>query len=240
MHTMSLDFSQMSLSSMVSPLHHSPLTKLTSFAGDNAVKQDLEDQAKDFSPTEWWRNKPSSPTELAESNVKSVVTVKSATLYNPYEGQACGRQLGETVEEFIQRLPPSTTASITSMTAGAGGVSWIFIANPFRKPPEVHPKYEQHELGNEGSPDESSDWAQFVIRGGNILAELSSIKKEIEKKKAGQAKASITKVVNIQKEATVQNLLDMAVELHCTSGKVGWNYGPCSLTTDNSTVDDVL
>jgi hypothetical protein len=161
-----------------------------------------------------------SPTELAESNLKSVMKIKSATLYNPYEGQECGRQLGETVEEFIQRLPPSTTASITLTTANAGGVPWIFIANPFRNPPKVHSGDKQHELANEGPPDENSDWAQFVIRGGNILDELGSIEKEIEKRKVGQAKASITKAVNIEKEAIVQKLLDTAVELHCTSGKV--------------------
>lgn len=230
MHMTSLDSSRMSLSSMAFSLYYSPRTRLTSFSGDSAVKHNLENRAKDFSPVEWWKNKQISPTELAESNLKSVVAVESATLYNPYEGQVCGRQLGETVEEFIQRLPPSTTAPITSMTANAEVVPWIYIANPFRKPPMVHSAHKQYELAKEGLPDENSDWAQFVTRGGYILAELSSVKNEIEKKKAGQAKASITKAVNIQKEAIVKKLLDTAVEMHCTSGKVSRNYAPFPAT----------
>lgn len=193
---------------------------MTGPPGDEAVKQGLENRARDFSPGEWWAKKQLSPTEIADSNVKSAVELKTVTLYNPYEGQACGRQLGETVEEFLQRLPPSTTASSTSLTAGGGGIPWIFIANPFRKPPRIRSEYKQHELANEGPPDDDSDWARYVVRGGTILAELASIKHETEKEMAGQTKATITRAINAQKEAIVQKLLDTAVELHCTSGKV--------------------
>jgi hypothetical protein len=196
------------------------LRKANHSSGDEAVKRDLENRARDFSPAEWWAKRELSLTETANSNAKSAVAVKSATLYNPYEGQECGRQLGETVEEFLRRLPPSTTASTASMTAGAEGIPWIYIANPFRKPPKIPSEYKQHELANEGPPDENSDWAQYVVRGETILAELTSIKNEIEKKRAGQAKATITKAINAQKAVIVQRLLDTAAELHCTSGKV--------------------
>jgi hypothetical protein len=158
-------------------------------------------------------------TEMADTEMPDADCQSAVILYNPYEGQVCARQLGETVEDFLRRLPPSTTPSITTAGPGAG-VPWIYIANPFLKRPTIHSEYKQHELANEGPPDEKSDWAQYVVRGGNILAELTSIKNEIEKERAGQAKASITRTVNFQKETIVQKLLDTAAELHCTSGKV--------------------
>jgi Domain of unknown function (DUF1917) len=199
-------------------------TRLTSLSGDEASKQDLENRTGDFSPTEWWANKKMSLTGMADAEMADTempdADCQSATiLYNPYEGQVCARQLGESIEDFLRRLPPSTTPSIK--TAGPGeGVPWIYIANPFLKPPTIHSEYKQLEFAIEGPPDEESDWAQYVVRGGNILGELTSIRNAIEKERAGQAKASITRAVNSQKEVIVQKLLDTAAELHCTSGKV--------------------
>jgi hypothetical protein len=133
------------------------------------------------------------------------------TLYNPYEGASCGRQLGETVEEFLARLPPATTQQSSS-------TPWIFIANPFWKAPtrtlEGGVKREE-----EGPPDEDSDWAQFVVLANNMLEELTSIRHDIEKKKAGRAQAQITRAVNVQKDMIVRKILDTAARLHCTSGK---------------------
>lgn len=180
------------------------------------MKQDLRNRAENFSPAKWWDEKQESITEIANANVKSAVAVKAAPLYNPYEGQLCGRQLGESVEYFLERLPPSITHTTTSMTARAGGIPWIYIANPYRK----SPKNDSGELANEGPPDENSDWPQFVVRGGDILEELTSIKNDIEKKKTGQARAAITRAINIERDVIVQKLLDTAVQLHCTSGKV--------------------
>lgn len=158
-------------------------------------------------------------TEMADTEMIDIDFQSAAKLYNPYEGHRSGRQLGETVEEFLQRLPPSTTPSV--LTAGPEhGVPWIYIANPFLKSPAIPSQYKQYELANEGPPDENSHWAQYVVRGGAILAELASIKTRIEQDKFGQAKGSIMKAFNLRKEIIVQKLLDCAVELHCTSGKV--------------------
>ena len=151
---------------------------------------------------------------MANSNVTSATESKSATLYNPYEGQFCGRQLGESVQEFLERLPPATSQASEILP-------WIFIANPFRKAPtSTQGDSSKGKLAAEAPEDEDSDWAQFVVLGGKLLEELTSLKHEIEKKKAGQAKGTITKAVNVQKEMIVQKILGTAVDLHCTSGKV--------------------
>jgi hypothetical protein len=200
---------------MVISSYYAPITRLTIASGDEAVKRDLEHRAEIFSTVDWWEKKILFPTEIANSNTRLTKEEKPVTQHNPYEGKLCGRQLNETVEEFLQRIPPSTTAT----TEGPEGIPWIFVANPYIKPPKADPEYKQYELPNEGPPDEESDWAQYVIRGGILLKELTSIMHEIERTKSRQAKATITKAINIQKEMVVQKLLDTAVELHCVSGK---------------------
>jgi hypothetical protein len=198
---------------MVPTSHYPPwLTRLTE-SGDEAVKQEYGVRAQSFDPAEYWKHKIPSLTEIANANLENATVTKAATLYNPYEGAFSGRQLGETVDEFLERLPPATTP-ITDI------VHWIYIANPYRKAPK-RDEHEQNE-SDEAPPDEESDWARFVVLGGNLLEELTTIRHTIEKQKAGKAKAIITRAVNPEKEKIVKKLLDTAVELHCTSGKVSF------------------
>jgi len=177
------------------------------------MKQEYGVRAQSFDPAEYWKHKIPSLTEIANANLENATVTKAATLYNPYEGAFSGRQLGETVDEFLERLPPATTP-ITDI------VHWIYIANPYRKAPK-RDEHEQNE-SDEAPPDEESDWARFVVLGGNLLEELTTIRHTIEKQKAGKAKAIITRAVNPEKEMIVKKLLDTAVELHCTSGKVSF------------------
>jgi hypothetical protein len=176
------------------------------------VKQDFEQRALAFDPAEYLKHTSPSLTEVANANMENSKALKAATLYNPYEGHVAGRQLTETVDEFLERLPPATTQA-SELTP------WIYIANPYRKAPKAEGS-DQKMISGEAPPDEKSDWAQLVILGGNLLEELKTIRNSIEKQKAGQAKAVITKAINIQKDKIVKKLLDTAVELHCTSGKV--------------------
>jgi len=171
----------------------------------------MEDRVGTFDPAEWWKRKVPSLTETANTNVANAVDVKPATLYNPYEGQrSSSRQLDETVDEFLQRLPPATTSM-------SQGIPWIYVANPFRKAkrPENDGEFA------EAPPDDESNWAQFVVLGGNLLEELKILRHDIEKEKPNAAKATITKAVNPEKDAIVHKLLQTAVDLGCVTGKVG-------------------
>ena len=140
------------------------------------------------------------------------------TLYNSYEGspyQNCARQLGETVEEFLSRLPPATTRVSTEPWR-----PWVFIANPFRKAPA-----RKRELGvdkkplDEGPPEEGSKVAKFEVLGGNLLEELKGIRQGIQMTIAGRDKNQIMQAVNVEKNNIVRKILDTATELHVTSGK---------------------
>lgn len=181
------------------------------------MKQDLEGQAAAFNVPQWWEGKFMSPTEMAEENTKNATKPKAAPLYNPYEGRSCARQLSESVEDFLRRLPPQTTPLSTQ-------IPWIFIANPYRKTRRQAEDREQQDTRGEAPLDEESDWAQFVIYGNIYLEELMITRHDIEKKMAGQAPSSITKAINDQKSLIVKKLFEIAGELHCASGKA--SYGP--------------
>ena len=113
----------------------------------------------------------------------------------------------------MERLPPATTSVSDT-------IHWIYIANPYRK---ARKRDEHEKESDEAPPDEESDWAQFVVLGGNFLEELTTIRHAIEKQKLGKPKAAITRAVNPEKDKIVKKLLDTAVELHCTSGKVSFS-----------------
>ncbi|TVY83098.1 UPF0696 protein-like protein [Lachnellula suecica] len=178
-------------------------------SGDEAAQQELEARAGSFDPAEWWKHKVPSLTETADASLASGTIEKAATMYNPYEGSDCGRQLGESVDEFLQRLPPSTTTQDSDRTP------WIFIANPYRKAPKPG---NENALA-EGPPDDDSEWAKFVTIGNNLLQELVILRNQIEKEKPNSAKATVTRAVNVQRDVIVKQLLDYAIDLHCTSGK---------------------
>lgn len=173
------------------------------------MKKELEQEAASFDVHEYWGNPPVSLVSIAEANLKSPVMEKAAMLYNPYEGVFSGRQLTETIEEFVERLPPQTTQ-------GSLLDDWIWIANPFRKAQAA--KESKSNITGEGPPDEASDLSQFVVRGNRLLEELTVIKNEIGKK-SGVTKTAINRAITTEKDAIVQKILQTATELHCTAGK---------------------
>ncbi|TAQ87203.1 hypothetical protein B7494_g4444 [Chlorociboria aeruginascens] len=186
------------------------LSDESEFYGDEKTKEALEARVASFDVAEWWHDKPLSLIDIAQANIEAAGQKKSATLYNPYRGLKSGRQIEETVEEFLQRLPPATTPQSVELP-------WIYIANPYRKAPRLQSS--QQEATTEGPPEDESDWLQFGVIGRDCLIKLSAMKSEVERSKAGKAKTTITKAFKPKMEMMVQRILDTAVELHCTTGK---------------------
>lgn len=200
------------------------VTRLTKI-GDEDVKQDLEDRAQNFNPAEWWAKDEPSLTEMANSNMAKSTKKKDSILYNPYEGVFCARQLTETVDEFLVRLPPATT-STTATT------QWIYIANPYRKA-TWKSENNQVEFKEEAPLEEDSNWSTFVPIAQKMLEDLTDMREMIERKRAGEQKASILRAVNKEKNLIVEKILDAAVEHHCTSGKVSSAFHLATLLTDS-------
>ncbi|KAH7382962.1 hypothetical protein BKA64DRAFT_173668 [Cadophora sp. MPI-SDFR-AT-0126] len=181
------------------------------FYGDEATKHELEARANAFDAEEWHQNKSPSLIELARENMAAHKPKETAvTLYNPYEGDLYARQLDESVDEFLQRLPPA-------MTPATEAHPWIFLANPYRK--VAKNKYSEAKLADEAPPDDCANLAEFVVRGNRLLEQLTESRHDMEKKNPGKAKGTITKALNARRDEIVKVLLETAVELHVTTGK---------------------
>lgn len=180
-------------------------------SGDETTKDELEARAAAFSAKEWWSRRKLTLMEISKYNLAAVKDKKTPQLYNPYEGHSYARQLNETVEEFLERLPPATTP-VSDL------VPWIFIANPYRKIKQATPS--QEDVGTEGPPDEGSDQTEFGYRGRGLLKELGGLRKSVEEKNQGKAKIVISRLVNVQRDKIAKDILDTAVKCKFTSGKV--------------------
>jgi len=190
------------------------LSDESDFYGDEATKQALEGRVYSFDVEKWWKQKSPSLLEVADSNVEAETEKKSAVLFNSYEGLPFARQLNETVEELLQRLPPATTRISES-------IQWIYVWNPYKKRLGYRDNEDsQMTLDEDGQPKDEEDRARCQILGENLLEELSHIKSEIERHKAGNARFAVTQAFNVEKETIVRKILDTATKTHCTSGKV--------------------
>ncbi|CAL3969771.1 unnamed protein product [Diplocarpon coronariae] len=88
-------------------------TNPTSTVSDENIRNELKVRAVTFEVEEWWAGKKPSLVELSWENMDAESDQVTAKMSNPYAGKVYGRQLEETVEEFLQRLPPATTQVTT-------------------------------------------------------------------------------------------------------------------------------
>ncbi|KAF8866327.1 DUF1917-domain-containing protein [Acephala macrosclerotiorum] len=187
------------------------LSDESNFYGDEDTKQELEARVLSLDVGEWWKHRIPTLMELAEDNVKTQKLKKTVKLYNPYEGRVDSRQLTETIDEFVKRLPPATTFVTLD-------VQWIWIANPYRKVM----KEANQDAGShmkEAPPDEKADKVSFEIIARSLLEELTNKRLELEKKNPGKAKSTITKLLKADQDRIVKEILGTAKTLHVTCGK---------------------
>ncbi|KAL8949863.1 MAG: hypothetical protein Q9222_004056 [Ikaeria aurantiellina] len=183
----------------------------SSFYGDDETKAKLEQQALEYDPAPYWaHHEHLLPVVAAKAKAKAQAQAQASSspnpaeksLYNLYEGKPCGRQLNESVEQFLKRLPPLTTKS-------SAAYPWIYIANPYAT-----------------SRPTDSDQAGFMHDGEQLLEEFGEKKDEIETSMAGKAKSTITRKLTPLRKALEENLLVKAKEKGFTSGK--WMLFPHS------------
>ncbi|KAL8945197.1 MAG: hypothetical protein Q9211_000278 [Gyalolechia sp. 1 TL-2023] len=178
------------------------LSSDSSFYGDIDDRARLEEEeeaaAQNFDPSRYWSNHHHLlPVTAAASRAKAHTSSSSPSkaLYNPYEGRLCGRQLSESVEDFLKRLPPRTTHVSLSCP-------WIFIANPHAR-----------------SRPTDYDQRSFMQAAEGLLDEFTEQKNNMEKAMAGKAKEIITKKLAPLRKVLEERLLAKAKETKLTSGK---------------------
>lgn len=167
-------------------------------SGDDETKAKLEEECERFDPTRYWANHPHLfPVVAAASRAKTQVASASTSkpLYNPYDGLSCARQLDESVEDFLKRLPPLSTSV-------SHHCPWIFIANP-----------------HASSRPTDKDQGAFMHGAEEMLEQYTKSENDIETSMAGKAKSSITRKLTPIRKALEAELLAKAKEKNFTIGK---------------------
>lgn len=123
-------------------------------------------------------------------------------LSDRFKGQWFGRQLAETVDEFLQRLPPATTN-------GSEELQWIWISNPYLSLPPT----------DEGG-ENVSKLSTMCSQVANTLNELDNIMSHMQEKPPRQPAAMASRDISIARDKAVMDILNLAVQTKVTSGKV--------------------
>jgi hypothetical protein len=148
------------------------------------------------------------PTEARAHTPMELDTEPAANKpYNPWEGDEMAKQLDETLDAFLARLPPSTT----TVTSGP----WIWIANPFSS---------QRPLQN--------DVAGFKTTGNELLEEYLNRKVKVQAKNPGKLPGSITRTLQADRDWLEKSIVDLAKSKGMTNGK--WMLFPYSNMVDET------
>lgn len=121
-------------------------------------------------------------------------------LFNPGQGSADAWQLGESVDDFVRRLPPLSTSVFTC--------AWIWAHNPHFDVREKN-KVVSHRVD------------EFRNRGTELLGHSLQARQQLQGKHLHGSKAALTKSLNGESRALQHRISDLAVECGVLSGKVG-------------------
>ncbi|KAK5057574.1 hypothetical protein LTR84_011574 [Exophiala bonariae] len=116
---------------------------------------------------------------------------------NYYEGTPTAKQLSETLDEFLDRLPPSSTPRSQG--------PWIWIANPY--PPQ------------NSQPESSGDLGGFKQAGFNLLESYQTHREELQAQNPTKPAGSITRMMKTERDKLEPAILSLAREKRILNGK---------------------
>ena len=134
-------------------------------------------------------------------------------LQNPFAGVAYAWQLGESVDDFVCRLPPATTVMDEH-------TPWIYICNPFierRKKAESESQLVPG-CGDEGPEAEGSHTVLFIEGAKERLDILRGFLGGVEK--MGLPRIATSHDAESARQAAASDVLGLAGHLGVTCGKV--------------------
>lgn len=165
-------------------------------SGDDETRANLERQVAAFDPADYWSTQHLSLSAIAAANMSAKTPVSNnKPLYNPHEGQPYGRQLAESIPDFLSRLPPLTT-----LTDEVG--PWIWIANPYSSARPL-----------------SQDLGAFTTAGTRILESLSTAMADQETALIGRPQTLLSRQLTQLRTTATEHLLNAAQDYGVTHGK---------------------
>lgn len=184
----------------------------------------LERRVKGFDVGAWQRQQRANPGRPMPSNM---LKGDISSLHNPYEGVPYAWQLTETVDQFLERLPPETTTS--------DRVPWIFICNPYiprvGKRQSDQDQVKGRDNDNE-APDEEGANVQIVVEGGQERLQL--VRDLLEKaSQTNMTQAAKEREAKKERRQAVSDILHLAHAYKVRAGKVRgclFDIGGTSLT----------
>lgn len=138
------------------------------------------------------------PATMKVAEIAEKPRVAPQQLYNMFEGDLTGRQLNETILQFLRRMPPLTSD---------GDGAWIWISNPV--------------VGSKGKQGKRrSDVVMLQEVGSDLLEQFDSDRQKIEKENPGKVQSTVTRKLGPYRDRLKENILDTAIKHGVTSGKV--------------------
>lgn len=206
--------------------------------GDEDEINELEARLSSFTPSTYWSNRqkltmeapslfpsPASPPPNPNSSSSS-----SSKLHNPYEGRPnCAKQLSESPQAFLTRLPPSTT------DLDPVHIPWIYVANPFiprRQTTTSSSSSNEDEQEQEAPAEAGTQLGGFMEGGRERLALLGDFLRTVEAKTGSRgggrgggrggmvSKAAVSREVARERNDAVNDVLMLARVLKVRTGKV--------------------
>ena len=175
----------------------------SSFYGGENAEEEWEERAKHSDLHAAVEYQPRLPAALAHVESSKPPPV----LRNPREGQAAAWQLDESIEDFVDRLRPSTS---TRTDIGP----WIWALNPHV---EHHPV--------------RSDFAGLKQRGSELLDKFQAFQKKTETQMHDKARSTITRKLTPKRAALEKDLRKAAHGFNVEEGK--WMLFPTVETLDH-------
>ncbi|KAG8529361.1 uncharacterized protein KY384_005997 [Bacidia gigantensis] len=179
----------------------------SSFYGGDEARQDLEARAGAFDSSSYWAFHKFQPSVIAfQATQRSMASPREGEQYNIYADYPSGRQLDETVSDFLARLPPRT-----SQIADSG--PWIYISNPQVKREALH-----------------ENIRRFKERGAELLSTFGQAKDQIENSAGWKTNSVIGRQIAPLRRQLEKNIFALARETGVTAGK--WMLFPAPEDVD--------
>lgn len=147
---------------------------------------------------------------MAAYPTTQVAELPMVALSDRFKGKWFGHQLVETVNEFLQRLPPATTE-------GSEELQWmIWISNPYLPLHELN----STEIPSDEGSKTISKVSMLSTQGGIMLNELEKKMLDMRQNLTQQTAATTSRDISTERGKTVANIQKLAVEMKISTGKV--------------------
>ncbi|KAI2627518.1 DUF1917-domain-containing protein [Hypoxylon sp. NC1633] len=181
------------------------------FYGNDDITIDLKSKVKEFDVKDWWEGYGSLDTPL-KRQARRQAAMDTSHLHNPYAGVEYAWQLTETIEDFLERVPPATTN-------GTSENPWIWICNPYiNRKKKGEASNQMIHGGEDEAPEEVGADLPRVVEGG--MARLHFASEFIDAcRRSGNHPSFVNRECRKAGVDAAKDILDLAKAHHVRCGK---------------------